>query len=102
MIVTNANGRAFFVRVVMQGERYGLEDRITHKGTDPLIEFFDYKTANQKTFGPRGQFVSRYLASTLADHLDGAGLCLAGGVSAWAVDGEALAPVVALARTLRK
>jgi hypothetical protein len=100
MIVTNANGRAFFVRTVLQGDRYGLGDRLTHDNADPMIEFYDYQYANVRAFGPRGQFVSRYYVSTLAKHPKGAGLCLDGGVPEWSVDGRALAPVLHLATQL--
>jgi len=96
MIITNTNGRSFFVRTVLKGDKYGLDDRLTHDRDDPMIEFYDAQYANVRSFGPRGQFVSRYYVSTLAKHPTGAGLCLDGGVPEWSVDAAALAPVLRL------
>lgn len=107
MIVTNRDGRSFFVRVVFKGDTYGRGDCLTHDKSDPLIEFYDRTYAKRNdsvreevSFGPRGQFVSRYYASTLADHDPDQGLCLNGGVDAWKIDAAALAPVLTMARTL--
>ena len=100
MIIKNANGHEFFIRVIMRGDRYGLKGCLVHDQADPMVEFYDYKYANLKTFGPRGQFVARYYASTLAAHPAGRGLCLHGGVPNWQVDAAALAPVLATARRL--
>lgn len=99
MIVKNANGREFFVRTVMKGDRYGLDDCQTHGKDEPMIEFYDYTYANQKTFGPRGQFVSRYGLSTLAGR-PGGGICLDGGVPVWSVDGGAMRDVWDLVKKL--
>jgi len=99
MIVKNANGREFFVRTVMKGDRYGLEDCLTHEKDDPMVEFYDWKYANQKTFGPRGQFVSRYCLSTLAKQMGG-GLCLDGGIPEWRVDAGAMREVWDLVKRL--
>ncbi len=97
MIITNDNGRQFFVRTVLKGDRYGLDDCLTHDA-DPMVEFYDYTFANQKTFGPRGQFVSRYYVSTLLKdhHRLTPGLCLHGGTPEWQVDAAPLRAVLAL------
>ncbi len=102
MIVTNDKGREFYIRVVMLGDRYGLNDCLTHPDRptalkEPMIEFYD-RTYLEK-FAPRGQFVSRYYASTLAERGRG-GLCLDGGEPAWSVDAAAMAPVYTLAKRL--
>ncbi len=99
-IITNDQGRSFLVRVVMKGDRYGLDDCLTHDKADPLIELYDQTYAGKKGFGPRGQFVSRYYATTLADHPTGQGLCLDGGIPVWSIDGKAAAPVIEMARKL--
>jgi hypothetical protein len=83
--VTNGDGRAFGVRVVLQGERYGLDDCLTHGDADPTIEFYDHTYADAPGFGPRGQFVSRYYLRTLLDHGERYGLTLDGGVKEWHV-----------------
>lgn len=82
--VTNANGYKFLVKVIRKGEKYGI---FTHEKDDPLVEFYDLQQANQKCWGPDGQFVSRYYRSTLLDGDQGNGLNLQGGVPAWQVDG---------------
>lgn len=98
--ITNDKGRRFFVRFVYQGERYGLDDCLTHESPDPMVEFYDatYSEANGGKFGERGQFVSSYYVSTLAKHnvaLPATGICLDGGNrEAWSVDTEALRPVI--------
>ena len=102
MIVTNSQRRAFLVRVVAKGERYGLDDRLVHKRADPLIEFSDLTYANKKGFGERGQFVARYSANTLAESRSDTGLLLDGGIPEWFVDAEPLAPVLALARKIQQ
>jgi hypothetical protein len=99
MIVKNANGREFFVRTVMKGDRYGLDDCLTHGKDEPMVEFYDWKYANQKTFGPRGQFVSRYGLSTLRERPHG-GLCLDFGIPEWSVDAGAMASVWDLVKKL--
>jgi hypothetical protein len=105
MIITNENGRQFFVRVVLQGDRYGLDECLMHDTDRPMVEFYDYTYANKKTFGPRGQFVARYYVSTLLkdqrqDNRRGTGLCLDGGVPEWQVDALPLNRVLALLEPL--
>jgi hypothetical protein len=99
MLITNDKGRRFFVRFVYQGERYGLNDCLTHKEPEPMVEFYDdtYSEANGGKFGERGQFVSRYSTSVLAawSGSGNAGICLDGGNrEAWSVNAEALRPVI--------
>lgn len=81
------------VRLVFQGERYGLEDCLTHDADEPLIEFYDAEQRADK-FGPRGQFVSRYNASTILSMAPGSGLCLYGGVPAWTAQPNQMAAVI--------
>ncbi len=80
--------RMFGVRAVLKGERYGLNDVLTHDKLDPLIEFWD-TSADPAKFGADGQFVSRYYASTLAlgDQWSKptGGLALQGGIPVWTV-----------------
>lgn len=101
MKITNDNGRTFLVRVVNKGDKWGLNDCLTHDEDDPLIEFYDLTNANTKGFGERGQFVSNYYARTLAEDapsLHKRGLCLDGGnADVWSIDAEALGPVLDLA-----
>lgn len=86
-ITSHETTRNFRVKVIRKGEKYGI---FTHEKDDPLVEFWDLHQANQKCWGPDGQFVSRYYRSTLLDGDSGAGLDLQGGVPAWKVDSEAM------------
>jgi hypothetical protein len=109
MIITTANGHQFFVRVVFQGERYGLRDCLVHDKADPMVEFYDFTHAKRGPlfppaevagFGARGQFVSSYNASTLAEFDARTALDLHSGEPLWLVDAEALRPVLLTARAL--
>jgi hypothetical protein len=102
VVVTNDEGRAFSVVVVMQGDRYGLNDCLTHGSPDPLVEFYDAKHSGS-VHGPLGQFVSRYYLSTLAGEDQwglepGQGLNLHGGVREWSVSWQNVCEAVAYAR----
>lgn len=85
--VINPDGRAFNARLVRQGDRYGLNDCLTHEKPEPMVEFYDATYENDDRFDiGRGQFVSRYYVCTL-DGGHGA-LNLDGGVAAWWVSQE--------------
>ena len=101
----------FAVKVVKIGERYGLDNVLTHglKGRTqarddfahkmgPLVEFYDLRWTAK--FGPEGQFVARYFLKTLLD--DGArlrafGLDMDGGVPSWKLSGAEVAEALAFA-----
>lgn len=104
--VTNAAGIPFNVRLVRRGDRYGLNDCLTHDKDDPMVEFYDARVEDDPRFVlGRGQFVSRYYWRTLTgedgwsdDMRDGkSGLTLLGHVPDWTLTGanvrEALAAV---------
>lgn len=60
------------VRIVEKGDKYGLNDALTHKGERPLVEFYD--TRHEHT--DLGQFVTRYFLGSLTEgegglYLDG-------------------------------
>ena len=80
----------FNVRIVRRGDKYGRDDSLTHNGSEPLVELYD---AWQGGFSiaSRGQFISRYYASTLL--ASSGGLCLDGGVPDWNVTAEAMTDV---------
>ncbi len=85
--VVNAKGRAFNVRLVCCGERYGLNDGLVHDKDDPLVEFWDATYEHDPRFSPGlGQFASRYYLSTFAGsdrRRNVVGLDLCGHVDAW-------------------
>lgn len=100
--IANSKGVPFTVRVVEQGEGYGLlrEDGSyprRNESADPLVEFYDGRYRHTQY----GQFVSRYHARTLAN-ADGGALLLGGGVADWFVDGEGYHDVIRLAKQITK
>ena len=102
--VVNDDGRTFTVRIIHEGDRYGLNDCLTHDESAPMVEFFD-KTYEEAVFQiegftPLGQFVSRYYLKTLAKD-DGAdyGINLHGGVDVWRVSAQNRADAIAFAHT---
>lgn len=93
--ITNDAGRPFTVRFLATGDAYGRTNSLT--ADKPLVEFFDATYADEKAFGPLGQFVSRYYVASLLG-TDGygrgtGGLDLNGGVPVWKVDAAAMATV---------
>lgn len=98
--ITNNLGIAFNVVLVQQGERYGLDDCLTHGDSEPMLEFYDATFAGEGRIPAEGKFVSRYGVITLSRHMPHYGLNLHGGVDEWAVDAITLAPVVELAQKI--
>lgn len=87
----------FNVRILRKGEKYGLEDCLTHKERKLLVEFYDYRYRDDKEW-KRGQFVSRYYAETLLKHDLNFGLSLDGGVPEWTVSAESMREILAWLR----
>jgi len=92
----------FNVRVVMQGDKYGLNDCLTHNDPRPLVEFYDSRWRDAPQWKQRGQFVSSYYFETLNQreslHDCDAGLCLWGGVPEWRLTGAEFAEAMKYAR----
>jgi hypothetical protein len=78
----------FNVVQIADGEQYGRGGVLTHRGADPLVEFYD----NRYMHTERGQFVSRYYRSTLLSS-GNYGLLLDGGVPEWQVSAADMALV---------
>lgn len=97
--VISIGSRPWNVRLVRQGDSYGLDHCLTHDEPDPMVEFYDGKQ-DPKVFGPLGQFVSRYYASTLRERPVDYALCLHGGVPAWVVGQEEMVKVMEWMATL--
>ena len=91
--VNGVDGRAFNVRLVLKGGAYGRDNCLTHSESEPLVEFHDAKHAGD-TFGPLGQFVSRYYRSTLLGASENCGLNLHGGEPAWSIPAEEMKRVL--------
>ncbi len=79
----------FNVRIVQVGENYGLHGCLVNKDA-PFVEFYDSRYMHTQY----GQFITRYLVSTLAKHEGG--LCLDGGNrDEWSVPAKDMARVLA-------
>lgn len=81
--VINPHRRLILARVVRAGEAYGINNALTHDGAEPLVEFYDTAHRHSRDARDRmlGQFVTRYLLSTLM--AGGRGLCMDGSVPVW-------------------
>jgi hypothetical protein len=78
----------FNVRIVNKGDKYGLDNCLTHEGDKPLVEFYDTRYLHTEF----GQFVSRYYVETILSD-DGygpkdCGLILHGGVPEWTLSAK--------------
>lgn len=67
------------VRIVEQGDKYGLNSCLTHNQDEPLVEFYDTRYEHTDY----GQFVSRYYLRTILGHKGWVDLNC--GVSDWTV-----------------
>lgn len=81
----------FNVRIVNKGDKYGRDDCLTNTSAQ-MVEFYDSRYQD-RSFGERGQFVSRYFAETLRNDDFVNGLCLDGGVPEWTVSAEGMKQV---------
>jgi len=105
--IVNSGGRPFHVRIVKQGDRYGLDDVLVFpdpknsfetdraRAGDCMVEFYD---ASNLTRDPRGQFVARYYLSTLKDRDPRHGLPLQGDVPEWTVSAKNVQDAVTFAK----
>ena len=94
MLNDGSGHMAWNVRLVQQGQRYGLNDCLVHDDARPLIEFFDPRFT--ELFGEPGQFVSRYYVQTLQKDLArlDRGLLLDTGSDEWVLSRSALLTAV--------
>jgi len=63
---TTARIGPWTVRLVFKGERYGRDGVMLNEQTMPMVEFYDTEQ-DKATFGPWGQFVTRYYLDTLLE-----------------------------------
>lgn len=90
LTVVSGEGTPWLVRIVREGDGYGVNDCITHEGAMPMVEFYDLRHMHTG----RGQFVSRYYVHTLRGHDRNRGLSLDGGAPSWTIDGATLSRVM--------
>lgn len=72
---------AWIIRVVTNGQSYGLNNCLKHDRDDPLVEFHD----SRYELTDLGQFVSRYYLSTLLKDCEQEGLLLDTGSPNWII-----------------
>lgn len=91
VVYNPSNGLKWVVRLVRQGDKYGLDFCLTHKATEffdePLVEFYDARLLHTEF----GQFVSRYYLHTVLEV--SMGLDLNSDVGSWYLDAEAMSQV---------
>ena len=80
------------VRIVNTGDKYGRNDCLTND-KERMVEFYDARY-DHEGWGGRGQFITRYYASTILGGDFSIGLCLDGGIPDWNVGPEAMKQVV--------
>lgn len=85
-LTVESNGIPFNIKLVNQGENYGLNNKLTNDNEDPLVEFYDARYPHTEL----GQFVTRYSLSTLTEDGKKGGLNLQGGVPDWYVSEDAM------------
>lgn len=83
VLLVPAKAQDFFVRVVSKGQKYGLNNCLTHDSLDPLVEFYAAKSVDANN--QFGQFISRYYLSTILLG-KGYGLELYSDVPEWTLD----------------
>lgn len=96
MQVTNNKGRQFNIRILKQGDKYGLNNCLTWKEEAMGVEIYD-ATHKHTEFG---QFISQYYAKTLINSDSANGIDLDGGVPAWKIDGDNWQTVIQWLKTI--
>lgn len=89
LLNVESRGIKFNVRLVQQGDKYGLNNCLTHEQKEPLVEFYDTRYPHTEF----GQFVSRYNMSTLLERTANVGLNLDGGIPDWSIDAKGMEQV---------
>ena len=84
----------FNVRLVRHRLLSGITACLVYDRDEPSVEFYDARQSAD-VFGSRGQFVSRYLVSTLLTHSPSEGLLLDTGSPEWCVSASGMREVVA-------
>lgn len=90
-ITVVSHGIPFNVRLIKQGEKWGIDRCVTHDKIDPLVEFYD---ARYTKITSLGQFISSYYLSTLIITKScREGLNLHGGEPDWYIDKQGMTEV---------
>lgn len=83
------NQQMWEIRIIRQGEAYGLNDKLTHDSALPLVEFFSYEKGKEDKYF----FVSRYYVETLLNS-NAHGIQLDGRAPAFTLHEQAYADVL--------
>lgn len=89
----------WYVRIIENGDRYGLDDCLEWQSSRSGVEFYDY-SQNKELFGYRGQFVSRYYVETLLEDAmlnyygRNSRLDLYGDVPSWKVENKEMRVII--------
>lgn len=86
VLEVESGGIKFNVKIVREGDKYGLNNCLTHTNPATMVEFYDSRHPHTE----HGQFVSRYYLHTLLERELNQGINLDGGVEAWKINGEAM------------
>lgn len=97
--IMNDAGREYTVRVIFEGDEYGLNDCLVHDEEEPVVEFYDRSYFFDEN--GRGQFVSRYYMSTLLEDEEVTGLNLEDGVPDWYIDKATMEGVVEILKEMK-
>ena len=89
LLSVESRGIKFNVRIVQEGDNYGLNNCLTHEQKEPLVEFYDSRYPHTEF----GQFVSRYNMNTLLQRNANVGLDLDGGIADWKIDAKGMEDV---------
>lgn len=101
--VINDEGRAFNVRLLTKGMRYGRQDCLTNDRDDPIIEFYDAAYEADPKYPDwieRGQFASSYYLYSLEGHSPDHGLILHGGIPEWTISAKNVIEAVTYCKLL--
>ncbi len=90
IIFDAVSGQTWAVRLIQEGDAYGLADQLVHDESEPLVEFYDTRYEHTDL----GQFVTRYKRGTLLERQSGEGLNLCGTEPSWQMSAAAIARVI--------
>ena len=91
LLLIKSQGIEFNVRILNEGDKYGLNNCLTHESKKPLVEFYDNRFPHTEF----GQFISRYYIDTILNMKNNEGLDLQGGVPDWKINATEMNSVVA-------
>ena len=89
-----ASNQGWIVRIIRDGDKYGLNHCLTVNKNETLVEFYDTRYEHTDF----GQFVSRYYVETLLARPSG-GIDLDAGIASWKIYSDCYARITAWLKT---